>query len=151
MKRNTFPLVSLLALVLCSSSSVFAEEAQAPAQSAPAATAEKPARPTIAAGMTPDQVRSIAGNPDRIKRLKKKDVDAEIWFYKYNTLANVKDVAVKTIDVPYVDPGSGMTKTIPEPVYSQQRTFLVETTELLFVNGVLTSSKRYRTVDKQVD
>ncbi len=152
MKLNLHPLIVAGAVAFCVSiPSVRAETAAPAAAPATEATPAKPSRPTIATGMTADEIRQIAGNPARIKRLKKKDVQAEIWYYKYNRLADVKEVASKTIDVPWVDPISGITKMMPEPVYSQQRTFVVETTELLLVDGLLASSKRYRTVEKIMD
>lgn len=153
MKHPRISSAVAIAMVLgCSFFPLRADEAQSSAPAAaPETPAAKPARPTIAVGMTADEIRQIAGNPVRIKRLKKEGVEAEIWYYKYNRLANVKEVATKTVDVPWVDPITGATKMMPEPVYSQQRTFVVETTELLLVNGQLASSKRYRDVEKTID
>jgi hypothetical protein len=42
-------------------------------------------------------------------------------------------------------------RSIPEPAYSQQRIFVVETTELLMVNGALAGAKRYQTREKSID
>lgn len=153
MKHPRIPFAVVIAMALGGSFfSLRADEAQSPAPAAaPETPAAKPTRPTIATGMTADEIRQIAGNPAKIKRLKKEGVQAEIWYYKYNRLANVTDVATRTINVPWVDPITGVTKMMPEPVYSQQRTFVVETTELLLVNGQLASSKRYRNVEKNID
>ena len=95
--------------------------------------------------MTSEQILQLVGKPSVVKNLKNAEVKAEVWLYRYDKLDGVKQVATSMQDVPYVDPITGILKMIQEPVYSQERTYLVETTELLVVDGKLTSSKRYRT------
>lgn len=150
MKHPHYSLIAAVALAICGLPSL---SLAATADTRPAETksANKAARPTIDVGMTADQVRAIAGEPIRIKPLKKEGVSAEIWVYKFDRLAEVKDIPTSINDVPYIDPITGVERSIPEPVYSQQRIFTVETTELLMVNGALTGAKRYRNVRQNID
>lgn len=145
MKRPRHFLI-VAALVFCGVSlPAFAVDAAANA------SATKPARPSLAVGMTAEQVREIAGKPSTIKPVKKEGLKAEIWIYKFDKLAGVKDVATSTRDVLVADPIGGIVKTMPEPVYSQQRTFVVETTEVLMIDGALAGAKRYRSVRNDLD
>ncbi len=117
---------------------------------APASTV-KPARPSISVGMSAEQVQGIIGKPERIKPLKKDGVSAEIWFYSFEKLARTRDVATSTRNIPVVEPITGTIKMIPEAVYTQQRIYVTETTELLMVNGALASSKRYQQYKNSFD
>lgn len=139
---------SALALGFCGmGNSVWASDAVAkPAGASASASVSKPARAAISVGMSAEQVQGVIGKPERIKPLKKEGVSAEIWFYSFEKLAGTKDVATSTRDVPVVNPITGTIRMIPEAVYTQQRVYVTETTELLMVNGALASSKRYRHV-----
>ncbi|MBK8478667.1 MAG: hypothetical protein IPL39_21010 [Opitutaceae bacterium] len=152
---NTYRLLlgTAVALGFCGLSHLGAASdsvAQASASPVPASTA-KPARPSISVGMSAEQVQGIIGKPERIKPLKKEGVSAEIWFYSFEKLAGTKDVASSTRDIPVADPITGTIKMIPEAVYTQQRVYVTETTELLMVNGALASSKRYRRIKNSFD
>ena len=145
MKHPHCSLIAAVALVFCGMPSVsLAETAATPELEAK--VNNKAARPRIEVGMTGDQVRAIAGKPDRIKPLKKEGMKAEIWLYKFNRPVGMKQVATGTRFVPWTEPITGVTKMIPDPIISMVQVFESETTELLMIDGVLTSSKRYRNV-----
>jgi hypothetical protein len=150
MKHPHYSLIAAVALAICGLPSL-SLAATADTQPTEAKATNKAARPAIDVGMTADQVRAIAGEPIRIKPLKKDGMSAEIWVYKFDKLTSVKDIPTRINQVPYTDPITGVERSIPEPVYSQQRTFTVETTELLMVNGALTGAKRYHTREKSID
>lgn len=108
--------------------------------------AAQSARPMLTTGMAASEIRGIVGEPIRVKPLKAANANAEVWYYSYSKLAGVTDTATGIREVPYVDPITGVMRTIPELSYSLQKTVLTETTELLMVDGTLTSAKRYRHV-----
>lgn len=102
-------------------------------------------RRMIEIGMPADEVRALIGEPNRTKRVKSEGTDAEIWYYTYTKTGGTKHVVASMQDVPYFDSMSNSMKMRPEPVYGLETETLTETTELLFVDGVLAASKRYQT------
>lgn len=116
-----------------------------------AKAASKSARATLVIGMSAEEVRTIIGKPKRVKAMKQDGVVAEVWLYSYNTPTGVRQIATSMRDVPFIDPLTGVLRMIQEPVYSHQMTYVVETTELLMVDGALANSKRYRTVKRHFD
>ncbi len=113
---------------------------------AAAAPAESPARPKIAIGMPAAQVRQLVGEPTRIKKVPRAEgVESEIWYYETKVKVGAHEEPLSTRDVPYVNPKTGIEEIIKEPVYSLVTEYLTETTALVFVDGVLTGSKRYQT------
>ncbi len=139
----------LLGLVACfaAATGAVATPAVAAAGAAPAPAA-KPARTELLIGMPAAQVRELIGAPRRVKAIKREGVAAEVWFYSYRAPAGVRQVVTGTREIPYVDPITGVMRSIPEPIYSQERVYLEETTELLIVEGTLAASRRYRASDK---
>ena len=122
------------------------------AEAEPAAA--KPARPTVAIGMNADQVLEMIGKPKRVKKLKKEGVNAKVWIYIYRKAVGVRQVAATIRDIPLGEPvafccsRSVPAKMIPEMVYSMENVYITETTELLIVDNLLVSFKRYRTMDQ---
>ncbi len=145
------PLHSLLLLSLVAgavaATGVAATSNPVEAGAAPAPAA-KPARTELLIGMPAAQVRELIGAPRRVKTIKREGVAAEVWFYSYRAPAGIRQVVTGTRDIPYVDPITGVMRSIPEPIYSQERLYLEETTELLIVDGTLAASRRYRASDK---
>lgn len=144
MKLPNQLLLAAALLMCCGSISPLNADSATPAETAAP-------RPTVAVGMTADQVREVAGKPGRIKPLKKEGLVAEVWFYNFDKVTEVKDIAARIREVPYIDPLTGRVRMVPEPAYSQQRTVLTETTELLMIDGTLTGAKRYRKVRRDLD
>ncbi len=141
--------ITALALSFCCiSGSLVAADAPAAAETAPAAAATKPARPTLELGMTGEQIVEIVGKPNRVKKIKQDGLDAEVWYYTFDKPVNRRQVATSTRDVPYFDPLFDRMKMMKEMVFSQETTYLEETTELLMINGMLAQSKRYRQLRK---
>lgn len=101
--------------------------------------------------MSSQDVRSTIGKPKRIKPMSQDGVVAEVWLYSYDTPAGVKQIATSMREIPFFDPITGVMRMIQEPVYSQQMTYVVETTELLMVDGALANSKRYRNMKQDLD
>ncbi len=111
----------------------------------------KAARPTLEVGMSAEQIVQLAGSPARVKKIKRAEINAEVWSYTFSKPVGTEMVATRTQDVPYVDPFTGVMKMLKEPVQSLQRTYLVETTELLMIDAKLAQAKRYRTVSRNFD
>lgn len=140
--------LSVFALALCSGPTAQANHASKPA----AAPASKSARPKIAIGMTAAEIRALIGAPTKIKKVPRKEgVEAEVWYYDFTVPGEMRDVALTTRDVPYINPKTGVETIIKEPVYSQVQDYVTETTALVMVDGVLTGSKRYRSVSRDFD
>ena len=106
--------------------------------------AKKTTRPTVSIGMSAAEVRELIGQPAQVKPYKKGEVRAEIWCYSYDQSTGVRLVSTGMRDVPFYNFRIGAMDTYKEPIYGQERLVLVETTELLMVDGVLASAKRYR-------
>lgn len=101
--------------------------------------------------MKADEIKAAIGNPDRIKPVKNDEATVEIWFYKYSKVVGTRQVVTSTTEVPYFDSMSNSIKTRAESVYGLENTSVTETTELLLVNGLLVSTKRYRNTGRSFD
>ena len=142
------PAITLAFCCLVQAAFSATDPAQAGTPAVPAA--QKPARPTLEAGMTAEQIVQIVGKPNRVKKLKQDAIEAEVWYYSFDRPYGVRQIAAQMREVPYVDPITGVMKMMQEPVYSEERSYLVETTELLIINGALAQSKRYRQVKRDI-
>ena len=67
---------------------------------------------------------------------------AEVWIYRRTAVVGVDLVPTGTEDVPYVDPLSGQTRMIQNPVYNQETRTVEEELQLLLYEGRLVSWKR---------
>ena len=130
----------------CSISTAFPAMSRAQSGTPAAPVAASPARPTLEVGMSAEQIVQMVGKPKRVKKLKQATIAAEVWYYSFDRPNGMRQVATRMRDVPYVDPITGVMKMLQEPVYSDERSFLVETTELLIIDGALAQSKRYRQI-----
>lgn len=117
----------------------------------PTATAPEKAKPTLDLGMTAEQIVQIAGKPERVKKMKQEGIDAEVWYYSFKKAAGTTMVATSVQEIPYFDPLTGVMKTLKEPVHSLAHDYLVETTELLMIDGKLAQAKRYRSLKRDID
>ena len=96
--------------------------------------------------MSAAQVRQLVGEPTRIKKVQRVEgLESEIWYYETKVKVGAHEEPLSTRDVPYVNPKTGIQEIIKEPVYSLVNEYVVETTALVLVDGVLTGSKRYQT------
>jgi hypothetical protein len=93
-------------------------------------------------GMTTEQVRNLWGKPEQIRPLKAGAQSGEVWVYRRPVSQTVQEVPMRMQEIPYVDPMTGQTKMIKEPVYEQQHIVLIETTELLMFEGRLINWKK---------
>ncbi len=92
--------------------------------------------------MTPEQVRSLLGNPDSTKPMKAPEGHSEVWTYQLHRSTNVRMVPVGSHDVPYVDPMTGEQRMISEPAYERESVDVVEELRLLWYNDRLVSWKK---------
>jgi hypothetical protein len=92
-------------------------------------------------GMKPEEVRQALGNPVRVQPLKVPEGKAERWIYTRGKKTETRRVATGTMDLPYVDPITGQTRMIPEPVYSDEATTITEELHLFWHNGELVDWK----------
>jgi hypothetical protein len=106
----------------------------------PDATREREAQ-TLASvlqkGMTPEEVRALLGEPVQVRPVQSPAGKAERWVYRRRGGQVVNLQQTSTQDVPFVDPITGETRTMAEPVYSHVTTTVIEETHLLWVNGRL--------------
>jgi hypothetical protein len=93
-------------------------------------------------GMTTEQVRNLWGKPEEVRLLKAGAQSGEVWVYRRPVSETMEEVPVRMQEIPYVDPLTGQTKMIKEPVYEQQSVVLIETTELLMFEGRLINWKQ---------
>ena len=128
----------------------FAAADQARSGTPAAPVAASAARPTLEAGMPAEQIVQMVGKPKRVKKLKQDAIGAEVWYYSYDRPYGMRQIATRMREVPYVDPITGVMKMLQEPVYSDERSFLVETTELLIIDGTLAEWKRYRQIRREL-
>ncbi len=144
-------LTALLLASCCLPCLTTAADASPARASETAAAAATPARPTISIGMKAEQVLELAGQPKRVRKLKQEGIAAEVWYYTFSKRVGVTQVASSLTYIPWVDPISGITKMMPEPVYTQQYNYMIETTELLMIDGALAQTKRYREFETKMD
>lgn len=123
-----------------------------------AAASNTPARPAtspdehlpierLQKGLPAERVSALIGPPTETKLSTDQGLSSEIWTYTRTIAGPVRQVAAETRDVPVVDPITGAMRTVPEPVYKNQRTYYTEKTELLMIDGRLVAWKQRRSAD----
>jgi hypothetical protein len=117
--------------------------------SAPAITAPDERLPIerLQKGMPAERVTALLGAPSEIKPNSGQGITSEIWIYTRDISGPVRQVAAEMREIPYVDPITGIMRTIQEPVFKNQRTYSTETTELLMIDGHLTAWKQKRSAE----
>ncbi len=145
------PMLAALLVAGCSSlspSAATSATATAKTPSAPEIDSDNPVR-LLKKGLTGAQVTALLGAPAAVKPQKAEGVAAEIWTYTRSTRAGARQVSTGTRDVPYVDPITGVMRNLQEPIFEMQATYVIETTELLMLSGVLAEWKQQVRVDRQ--
>lgn len=115
-------------------------------------------RPSLAAfqalhkGQTAAEVRAAVGEPAEIKPFVSTEtgLSAEVWIYRRNVPGDERQVPIATRPVPAVNPVTGLPFTVNEPVYETQAATVVETVELLMVDGQLAQRKGRRQGDSRI-
>ena len=72
----------------------------------------------ITTGMTPAQIEQVLGKPAEIRPMHAGEHDAEVWIYLRQGDPVVRQVTTGMREVPYVDPLTGVQKTLSEPIYA---------------------------------
>lgn len=126
-----------------------------PSASPAAQTAGPAAQPTKAdpsqslkKGMTRAEVRQLLGEPADTRPVAAGEGKAEVWVYRTIVDSRVNMVPTSMREIPYVDPITGVMKTIQEPVYSQEQVSLTEELQLLWYDEWLVEWKRVRKGDR---
>jgi hypothetical protein len=94
--------------------------------------------------MTPAEVRAVWGEPAEVTPVASPDGSSERWLYRQPPRNVVEQKVTGTREVQYVDPITGAERMIPEPVYSNVTTTIVEEIHLLWFNGKLIKWTRQR-------
>lgn len=94
-------------------------------------------------GMSPDEVVALLGEPKERKPFQSAQAkSAELWIYFGNVVrVEERQAQTGTRDVPYVEPISGVQRTIQEPVYSVETITIVQTLYLALLDGKLVEWK----------
>jgi hypothetical protein len=143
--------VASLTLLLagCSSASVTdARPAGATQSGGPQNGVSDQALAALQKGMTTEQVRNLLGQPAEIKPFKTGEIGAYVWTYRRSLNSGVRQVTTGMREVPYIDPLTGATRTMREPVYSNEIIVIHETVELLMFQDRLAEWKRSRTNER---
>lgn len=144
MKRFTLlPLATVLLLLNGCLTPPASSERAAPVQPATAGLPGKFQR--LQRGLTAQQVIELCGSPDKREPFPTElTTRAEKWTYEETLATEQRQVPVSTREVPYVDPITGVQRMLQEPVYELQSIQLVETVELLMLEGQLLNWKSTR-------
>ncbi|HVU25134.1 MAG TPA: hypothetical protein VHE13_13490 [Opitutus sp.] len=98
------------------------------------------AKPTLAKGMTADEVLKAVGKPAEVKPMKTETGKAEEWIYRRELGKRVVRVASGEREVPVFDGmglGSGAMKTRHEIIYTSKHVTVYQVTTLLMFDGKL--------------
>lgn len=133
---------ALALLAGCTTPAPSSAQANQPAPSK-AAASDDPAQ-KLKPGMSPTEVREVMGQPDLIRPMEAPIGTSEVWVFHRDVLSNVGLAITGTREVPYVDPLTGVTRTIHEPVYNQQTVTTRDRLELLWFDGKLVTWKIVR-------
>lgn len=106
-------------------------------------TAQKPFG-QLKKGLLAADIVKLVGPAETLIPSTVQGVKSEIWIYKHFHPGTTKSVATDMQEIPYVDPVSGVMKMIKEPIYRSEVTRVVETTELLLIEGRLIEWKQRR-------
>jgi len=93
-------------------------------------------------GMTATEVRAVLGNPDEIKPFKSPDIGVYVWTYRRVVRGPERQVITGTRDIPAINPITGQSITMQEPIYAQEITYFHETIDLLMQRDALLEWKR---------
>ena len=121
-------------------------------QPVPPALATSPAAGALAKltkNLTKAQVRELLGAPASTKPIKTGEFEGEIWSYPFRGATEVNVVAVATRDIPAVNPRTGQSITVSEPVYQNQSVEVIDTLHLLLFGERLVEWRVVRDEKKQ--
>ena len=135
------------ALLLASCASTSSSSSQTADSRSAQRTANVDPAAQLRQGMLPDQVRSLLGEPRETRPFPSEEGTAEVWIYERKDVA-VRPTAATTQEVPYVDPLTGVMRTVQEPVYSQESVSVTRELQLLWFDGKLESWKSDERVDR---
>lgn len=119
---------------------------------------DDPMPPSLAAfqalrkGQSAAEIRAAVGDPAEIKPFVSTEtgLSAEVWIYRRDVPGEERQVPIATRPVPAVNPITGLPFTVNEPVYETQAATVVETVELLMVDGQLAQRKGRRQGDSRI-
>lgn len=98
-------------------------------------------------GMSAEDVILLLGEPTAKRPMEPLDLNLEVWTYQRKMISSLKMVQTGEKEVPYVNPISGESTVIYEPILNPETTEIHETTELMFGDGHLVAWKRYQESD----
>ena len=105
---------------------------------------------TITKGMSAAEVRALVGKPHGIKADKADGTEAEIWLYQQILDKVVRQVHMSTRDVPAVNPITGQSIIIQEPVMSDEVTTLYQDIELQMADDHVMEISRRQRVERKI-
>jgi hypothetical protein len=88
-------------------------------------------------GMTAAQVRNLVGEPAEVRPFKAGGLKSNVWVYPGRVFEHMASVPIGTREVPQVDPMTGRSTTIKEPIYEYKAVKVSETIELLVIEDQL--------------
>jgi hypothetical protein len=101
-------------------------------------------------GMTVDQLRTTLGAPDEVRPMRATVQAGDVWTYQ-RTRTDVNLVAGRVENVPYIDPATGIERTVENPVYSQESRAVHEELRLLVFDGKLLEWRILRHTDRSYE
>jgi hypothetical protein len=110
-----------------------------------AQTAVTPIAPSPKAlnqGMTAEEVIQRIGRPAEIRKIKA-DIPAEVWIYYRDLGSEYTMIASTTHSIPIQNFATGTMTSTPELDFRPERIDTTQHTELLMINGKLTSYKQF--------
>lgn len=125
-------------LVVCTLMSPLSFAAPPEDRSAEKAKSEKPAKPSVQKGMTPEEVVAIIGKPAEVKPIEAEGVTSESWIYR-----RVAKRTVNQVPAPQSMGGMGMGGGMGSGTMRNERITFYQMTALLFVEGRLSASKQW--------
>jgi hypothetical protein len=107
-------------------------------------------------GMKPEEVKTLVGEPLAVRSREPGPAGAaappaETWTYQRKVSEIVQQVATSTKDVPYFDPFLNTIRMIKEPVYQNETVTVLDTIELLMIDGLLREWKITRRTERKFD
>ncbi len=129
---------------------LFAAGCAAPSATAPVApSAVAPlAGPALRKGLSAGELKALLGEPKEVRPYVVEGVPSEIWIYERRIPGVTRQVPVRMQEVPYVDPITGDTRMIQEPVYENERTTIIETTDVLMFSGAVAEWKTKQVAER---
>lgn len=104
----------------------------------------------IVPGLSAAELQSLVGGPRERRPDSSLGAEATVWCYEHQLGVTVRQVSIGTREIPAVNPITGQTITVLEPVLADEFSTVVQVIEVVLVDDHVQLVRRSQRVDRKI-